>query len=248
MVGGIVGVEYYVYQVTLGDEVVYIGKGKGERYNHVLSGKSHNYNLNKLYFEHLLLGADLPVVDLVGHFYNSEDALKYETYLIRDLLPTYNIRSKPVQTSHLDNVVKPEVKVPTNVQTYIIEDSETIYVNSVPTEKNELMSYLEDCYNCYLENTTVDYPMSFRTFVRSRVHSGGRWQEVEGLLVEVWESIPPLTSENGGHNRGDLPKEYNLNTKELKKFNNRKAYLKREGKPYDDEVLRKYIEDKIRGV
>lgn len=226
--------EYYVYQVTLGNEVVYIGKGKGDRYNHVLSGKSHNYNLNKLYFEHLLLGADLPVVDLVGHFYNSKDALKYETYLIRDLLPTYNIRSKPVQPIMSDK----EGKVPTDVQKNILEDSETIYVNSVPTEKNELMSYLEDCYNCYLENTTVDYPMSFRTFVRSRVHSGGRWQEVEDLLLEIWESIPPLTSENGGHNKDVFTEKFELTPKESQTIRTFKSrYKKKNGEPPSEGIL-----------
>ena len=92
---------YYVYQVTLKGEVVYVGKGKGNRADHVLSGKSHNYNLNKLYFEHLLLGADLPVVEKVKYFSNEESALGFEAYMIRELLPIYIIfRVKILQSQY----------------------------------------------------------------------------------------------------------------------------------------------------
>ena len=41
--------EYYVYVVKLGNEIVYVGSGKGDRYKHVSSGRSHNESLNLLY-------------------------------------------------------------------------------------------------------------------------------------------------------------------------------------------------------
>jgi vacuolar-type H+-ATPase subunit I/STV1 len=41
--------EHYVYMVKLGDEVVYVGSGKGDRYKHVTSGRSHNESLNLLH-------------------------------------------------------------------------------------------------------------------------------------------------------------------------------------------------------
>lgn len=37
---------YYVYVAKVGDEVVYVGSGKGDRYKHVTSGRSHSGGLN----------------------------------------------------------------------------------------------------------------------------------------------------------------------------------------------------------
>ena len=84
--------KYYVYKVFLKDEVIYVGKGQGDRSKHVLSGKSHNVKLNEYYFKHKLLGEMLPFVKKVKYFEEECEALQYETYLIRDLLPDCNIR------------------------------------------------------------------------------------------------------------------------------------------------------------
>ena len=59
--------KYYVYKVTVEDEIIYVGKGKGDRYKHATSGKSHNFKLNKFYFEHLLLSRPCPSVDIIPH-------------------------------------------------------------------------------------------------------------------------------------------------------------------------------------
>tara|TARA_R110000851_G_scaffold273661_1_gene426288 strand:+ start:1816 stop:2496 length:681 start_codon:yes stop_codon:yes gene_type:complete len=87
-------IEYYVYHVTLGDRVVYVGKGQGDRYNHPLSGKSHNYRLNKYWFSHLLLADQAPHTTIIKYFQTEEAALSYEMSDITRLLPECNTIGK----------------------------------------------------------------------------------------------------------------------------------------------------------
>ena len=42
---------YYVYAAFVDKKLKYIGKGKGNRYEHVTSGCSHVYGLNESYFQ-----------------------------------------------------------------------------------------------------------------------------------------------------------------------------------------------------
>ena len=49
----------YVYFVLKGEEVVYIGKGVGRRYEHTDSGVSNNYELNRDHFDGILLNTHI---------------------------------------------------------------------------------------------------------------------------------------------------------------------------------------------
>lgn len=93
-------VEYHnscVYGVFKGDALVYIGSGKlacegnesQDRMNHVHSGISQCFYLNRDYFN----GVILDVIIIKG-FTNREDAFAYEEELIRKLNPEYNIKGK----------------------------------------------------------------------------------------------------------------------------------------------------------
>lgn len=93
-------VEYHnscVYGVFKGDDLVYIGSGKlacegnesQDRMNHVHSGISQCFYLNRDYFT----GVILDVIIIKG-FTNREDAFAYEEELIRKLNPEYNIKGR----------------------------------------------------------------------------------------------------------------------------------------------------------
>lgn len=86
--------KYYVYCVKLEDEIVYVGKGKGDRYKHCLSGVSHNKGLNEIYFKHQLGLCVKPTINIVEYFDNSDKAYYAEAILIEELQPECNIRGR----------------------------------------------------------------------------------------------------------------------------------------------------------
>lgn len=79
--------KHYVYVAKNGDEVCYVGSGLFGRWSHVNSGTSHNYGLNKLHFEGVVLD-----VQVVSEHDCSKDARDAEMILIKQLLPAYNIK------------------------------------------------------------------------------------------------------------------------------------------------------------
>ena len=81
---------YYVYKVIVDNRLVYVGKGKGSRLNHVTSGSSHNSKLNEYYFRYKLLNETEPLVHIVKEFIYEGSALRYEKFLIRKYLPECN--------------------------------------------------------------------------------------------------------------------------------------------------------------
>ena len=88
------GNEYYVYQVKLGEEVVYIGKGNGDRIKHATSGSSHNFSLNEAWFSYKFNGTVEPISSIIDNFKSDLDSLKEEERLILLLQPRFNIKGK----------------------------------------------------------------------------------------------------------------------------------------------------------
>ena len=81
--------EHYVYVAYGKDgDVLYVGKGIGDRYKHCDSGISSNYLLNRHHFNSSYNGG--MIVDIVKTFDNDTDALIYEKELIFKLDPLYN--------------------------------------------------------------------------------------------------------------------------------------------------------------
>lgn len=76
---------YYVYIARIGEEIVYIGKGSGKRLEHVNSGTSHNYYLNKAHFEGVVMD-----VQITEEFELEKDALEREAQLIEECKPRWN--------------------------------------------------------------------------------------------------------------------------------------------------------------
>lgn len=80
--------KYEVYICVYKGEVVYVGYGTVGRHKHCVSGTSHNYKLNELHFtgERSLL-----TVSVVAYFDSSAEAKLYESELIKEHNPKFNI-------------------------------------------------------------------------------------------------------------------------------------------------------------
>ena len=81
--------KYYVYcAYGVNNEILYIGKGSGNRWEHCNSGTSNNKQLNRYYFAN---GEDESMtVNIVKYFNNESEALKYESKLIKQHKPLFN--------------------------------------------------------------------------------------------------------------------------------------------------------------
>lgn len=79
--------KYYVYVAKNGEEICYVGSGVFGRWDHVSSGTSHNYGLNKLHFEGVVLD-----VQVLSEHDCVKDARSAELVLIKHFSPTYNIK------------------------------------------------------------------------------------------------------------------------------------------------------------
>lgn len=81
--------EHYVYLVIDSSNlnVKYVGKGKGDRYKHILSGTSNNYDANKAY--HMGLTQDCEIFKLVEEV-PDKFAQDLEKALIYALKPEWN--------------------------------------------------------------------------------------------------------------------------------------------------------------
>lgn len=82
--------KYYVYQATgINGELLYIGKGKGDRYKHCNSGISHCYGLNEYHFKH---GRSAINTSILAYFETELEALHYEKECIQKLKPKLNTK------------------------------------------------------------------------------------------------------------------------------------------------------------
>ena len=78
---------YYVYMWYYKNELVYVGKGKGARWQHGNSGKSSCYELNKIHF---LEGNENLRVEFEKKNLSNKEALDLEDLLIKTKLPKFN--------------------------------------------------------------------------------------------------------------------------------------------------------------
>lgn len=85
--------KFYIYKVYHNEEIIYVGKGQGNRYQHVLSGASHNKHLNKLYYECLRESTSFPEV-ILEYCDSEEESVDKEHHLIYTLKPRYNTQLK----------------------------------------------------------------------------------------------------------------------------------------------------------
>lgn len=85
--------KFYVYRVIHNDELVYVGRGKDDRYVHVLSGASHNKQLNELYYKCRYESTSLPQV-ILEYCETKHESIVLEHELIYNRKPKFNIQLK----------------------------------------------------------------------------------------------------------------------------------------------------------
>lgn len=88
--------EWYVYVGKYVDEIVYVGKGKNDRFMHLNSGTSHVYHANKFHFE-----GGIVDVEIIRYFSVESEALLYESFMITELKPAWNYNFKGVNFREL---------------------------------------------------------------------------------------------------------------------------------------------------
>lgn len=88
--------DWYVYIAKYDDKVVYIGKGKNERYKHLNSGISSCYHANKVHFSGGVID-----VSIDSYFDSSEKALAHEKLLIDKMEPTWNVTFSNTESAKL---------------------------------------------------------------------------------------------------------------------------------------------------
>lgn len=79
--------DYIIYEVRYKGIPIYIGSGKPDRYLHVKSGKSHNPELNKLFFS----DPDNLLVQIIRDGLTKQESLDSEKDFIQAIQPRLNI-------------------------------------------------------------------------------------------------------------------------------------------------------------
>lgn len=82
-----VGDNYYIYGVKYKGEIVYIGKGIRRRYLHACNGRSHNKELNRIYF---CEDEKVEVFIILSGIIDSKQAQRLEKEFILEFNPKYN--------------------------------------------------------------------------------------------------------------------------------------------------------------
>ncbi|HDM8154252.1 TPA: hypothetical protein P0E35_002632 [Vibrio harveyi] len=97
--------KYYIYVARQRGVVVYIGRGQGDRYKHIISGMTKNYKANKAHF----LEPESVVVSIEAYFENESDVKEFEELAIREMRPDWNrefLECRVNDLSELEDYVK----------------------------------------------------------------------------------------------------------------------------------------------
>lgn len=221
--------DYYVYKVLLKGEVIYVGKGKGRRSRHVLSGKSHNFKLNEYYFRHTLLDEPCPVVKKVKFFKEEDKALQYETYLIKDLLPDCNIMLKSTSSEKVKPTKKksrtkvkrkpqsPSKQELPSPEEVVLQEKE--FLLEVPEDYEGFKLYMEELYQEYLNLSVAKIPHTLKWFCYSKKEAA-RWSKFVTFLDRIFEEQDAIEKANPiptGRKKG-FPLLLNFSVKERNAF------------------------------
>ncbi len=198
--------EFYVYEVRLKGELVYVGKGTGRRFNHVLSGRSHNRHINETYFKSTLLGEPPLEVDIIKWFDCSDEALAYESDLINTHKPDFNIRGNgSVKPPSKKKAVISRVKnpnPPTGRNPLWPKDH-----YNVPDDYDCFKVYFNGCYEDYLSKSVAENPHPLKWYVYGKLISDG-WIHYHDMLSDYYKELTEDYEDKRKNNKGRPRKSF----------------------------------------
>ena len=202
--------QYYVYIVTLVDEIVYVGKGQGRRFNHVLSGKSHNKYINEAYYRSTLLGEPMMEVEIGQWFSSSEDALKHEAGLIREHRPVFNVAGNgdvrvPKKKSKRQNPLplKKETKLTPPLKPHFWPKGFT----DIPEGYEEFKDYMKDRYEEYLVLSQAENPHPLKWYIYGKLISDA-WINYYTMLEDYFNELTEVYEDRRKGNTGRPRKSF----------------------------------------
>lgn len=161
--------QYYVYKAYVDNVLRYVGKGKGNRYKHVLGGRSTNTKLNEAYFS----GKSIEV-KLYKWGLSEEDALYEENRLISN---NYKSLFNEMQSiSSREKAVTPKSNVDRG---YLLEA--VILVSGVDYKYQKAIAAL------YLSRGDVGAARKIlnKDYLVKRKYEGYSWKEAEKIYKEI---------------------------------------------------------------
>lgn len=149
-----------VYIARLDKKIVYIGSGQNGRNNHVNSGTSHVYELNKLHFQGFQFD-----IEILGTNYDKETSLKLEKELIEKHQPLYNKTYKNKQRSE---VAIKHKKLYQKIKDYY----DKLYTEKKPNKREQLQfkKYSEQLLALIKEFQITEEPINIKFPVTSEIN------------------------------------------------------------------------------
>lgn len=213
--------QYYVYIVTLVDEIVYIGKGQGRRVNHVLSGKSHNKFINEAYYRSTLLGEPMMEVEISQWFSKEKAALSYENRLIKENKPKFNVAGNSVSSYTVNSKDKRKDRHydkgtprPTNSYQYSYED--ILHKDfqqwpkgfvDIPDSYEDFKVYIQKRYEDYLLISQAENPHPLKWYVYGKLISDG-WLNYYDMLEAYYKELTENYEDKRKNNKGRPRKSF----------------------------------------
>lgn len=132
--------EYYVYFAQgKSGELLYVGKGRGDRYKHCLFGASNNKDINRYYF---MNGEDGCIaVKIVDYFETEKEALDVEKFYITNLYPLFNKDFSDLNKSPKKKDFNQKLKEGKVVDFRVLMQE---YIVSVKSEDVDKVAFLDD--------------------------------------------------------------------------------------------------------
>ena len=142
--------KYYVYcAYGVNNEILYIGKGSGNRYQHCNNGASANKDLNRYYFTNGEEGSI--TVKILHHFDDDKSALQWEKDLIIKHKPLYNTDFCKKTTRKVKNRQNREDVITCLERGYKVDFCRTLkkYIKAIESDDVGLCEMIESKSNEY---------------------------------------------------------------------------------------------------
>lgn len=145
--------KFYVYEAYGKDEeLLYIGKGSGDRYKHCCSGRSSNVELNRYFFEN---GEGSCITVKISHWFDEESkAVEVENDLIHKKQPLFNKENLPKQKDYLKSTLTLEQQIGLG---YTVDFSRILrkYIKALEEGDKDVVEWIERVSEVHKQLVTV---------------------------------------------------------------------------------------------